>query len=196
MQALDCDYRDFESSQKTEADKTLLVKFHYKSVQDFPATSEAGRPIFKEREYINIRIPGQQDEVSRPAKIDDKQRFPRHYEAFKQRIEMPLEGTPLVEWPAINRSLADQLAFQGIKTVEQMAGLNDNNMGAVHGMQSLKQKAKDWLDSTKDDGVLSKLRDELVARDATISEQQAQLAAVMSRLEALEEVPKPSKKGK
>jgi len=196
MQALDVDYHDFDSGHQSEADKTLLVKFYHKSVQDFEETSVEGRPIFKEKEYINIRIPGQQDEVSRPAKYDDKQRFPRHYSAFQQRMEMPIEGTPLTEWPAITRSLADQLAFQGIKTVEQMSNLNDNNMGSLHGMQTLKQKAKDWLDSTKDDGVLSRLRDELSSRDALIETQQGQIAIMLSRIEALEEPPKSSKKVK
>lgn len=194
-QSADYDYHDFEPNQQSKGDETLLVKFYFKSVQNAEETAAEGRPMFKDKEYIDIRIPGQSDQVTRPAGQRDKLRFPRHYAAFQQRMEMPVDGTPLIEWPMVNRSLADQLAFQGIKTVEQMAELNDSLMGSVHGMQTLKQKARDWLEATKDDGVLSRLRDELVSRDSLIAEQQSQMSAMMARIEALEETPKP-KKGK
>jgi len=192
MQTAEFDHNDFNTGQQSKADESLLVKFYIKSVKDNDASSQEGRPIFKEREYIEITIPGSRDLVTRPARVEDKERFPRHYEAFQQRIEMPVEGTPLVEWPAINRSFADELAFLNIKTVEQLADLNDNSMNFM-GAQNWKAKAKDWLEATKDDGVLSQLRDELELRDVTISTQADQIADLVSRLDELEAAPKKGK---
>ena len=122
MAIADFNHEDFQSTQQQEQDSTLLVKFYIKAVADKTATAEQGRPIFREREYIDIRIPGSRDGAARPATFRDQQRFPKHYQAFKQRIDQPSEGTPLVEWGMISRSQAEELAFKNIKTVEQLAG--------------------------------------------------------------------------
>lgn len=187
MQTADFDYNDFASNQQSEADKKLLVKFYTKTVPDNDASAAEGRPMFKDKEYVDIRVPGARDGVGRPATPRDKQRFPQHYLAYKNRMEAPLEGTPLSEYPAISRSLADQLSFQNIKTVEQLADLNDSLMHTIPGAQNFKQKAKDWLESTKDDGVLSRMRDELSQRDLKIQEQGDQLAGLLKRLDAMEQ---------
>lgn len=172
MQTVDYNYEDFNSSNQNEADKTLLVKFYYLSIPDKDASAKEARPMFKEVEIVDIKVPGQRDGVARPATARDKARFPRHYQAFKQRMAAPIDGTPLTEWPAIGRSLADQLSFINIKTVEQLSELNDSSMHTIPGAQTLKQKAKDWLLATKDDAILANMRDELNKRDAVISGQQ------------------------
>ncbi len=186
MQTADFDHNDFNPQLQSEADKKLLVKFYSKSVPDNDASAREGRPMFKDKEYVDIRVPGARDGVGRPATPRDKQRFPMHYSAFQQRIEAPVDGTPLSEYPAISRSLAEQLSFQNIKTVEQLADLNDNLMHTIPGAQNFKQKAKDWLEATKDDGVLSRMRDELSQRDAKLDEQAGQIAGLLKRLDALE----------
>lgn len=196
-QTAEYDYTDFQDSKRDSADATLLVKFYYHPYKDLVASAAEGRPIFVDKEYIDIRVPGQRDSVNRRANARDKARFPRHYKAFKERIEMPIEGTPLAEWPAISRSLADELAFRNIKTVEQLAELNDNLMHNIHGAQNFKQKAKDWLLRAKDDSVIGKMRDELTARDVTIAEQAALLQGAIARIESLENPePEPTTKKK
>ena len=186
MQTAEYDVNDFTRSKQNEADKKLLVKFYVNSVQDKAESSKQGRPMFKDREYIDIRIPGQRDGVARPATPVDKLRFPDHYKAFQDRTEMPTEGTPLSEWPAISRSMADQLAFQNVKTVEQLSDINDNLLHLIKNVSSLKQKAKDWLEATKDDAILSRLRDELTLRDAKIDSQADLIEEMSKRLDALE----------
>jgi len=194
MQTADFNYEDFDPRNQNKADETLLVKFYLKSVPDQPATLVEGRPMFKDIEIVDIRVPGHRDGVARPATPRDKQRFPRHYAAFKNRTEAPTEGTPLTEWGAISRSLADQLAFINVKTVEQLASLNESDMGGLHGMVGFKQKAKDWLEYTKDDAIVAKLRDEITERDDKIVELTGNLESLLARVEELE---KPAeKKGK
>ena len=82
MQA-DINHEDFLQTHQSEQDEKLLVKFYYKTVKDVGASEEQRRPVFKEREYIDIRIPGSRGTgAARPATLRDRKRFPRHYAAF------------------------------------------------------------------------------------------------------------------
>lgn len=175
METYETDHNIF-SQQQNEADKALLVRFLTKSIQDKTQSAKEGRPIFREKEYIEIRFPGNRtDAVARPATEADKARFPEHYKAFKNRIEMPEIGTPLSEWPAISRSQAEELSFYNIKTVEQLASVNDQQGQKFMGFQGLRQKAKEFLELSKSVVEASQLRDELKQRDDLIAKMQAQL---------------------
>ena len=144
MQTADFNHNDF--SNTTEADKSLMVKFFYKNVQNKMESQKQGRPIFKEKTYIEIRIAGQRDaQACRPATHSDKQRFAAHFEAFEKRVEPPTEGTPLAEWALITRTQAEELSFLHIKTVEQLATVKDGNMQNFMGGYSLREKAAKWL---------------------------------------------------
>lgn len=182
MAIAEYDYADFESSQQTEQDAKLLVKFYTKSRQDRAASEEQGRPVFKDTEYIDIRIPGSRDGAARPATPRDKQRFPKHYAAFKQRIELPEEGTPLTEWGGVTRSLAEELAFGNVKTVEQLADIPDNLAGQMRGGQGLKAKASQWLARCKKDVSLEQLEGELAIRDKALDTMQEQIADLQRQL--------------
>lgn len=144
----DVNYEDFTTGQESAQDALLMVRFYLKPREDKAATLKEGRPIFTDREYVEIRVPGKRDaQVCRPATRRDKSRFPRHYEAFKNRTKEPETGTPLAEWPQINRSQVEMLAFIGIKTVEQLSNASDTNIATKMGGFGLKQRAKDWLGS-------------------------------------------------
>ena len=174
-------HEDFTS---TRVDEQLLVRFFHKGRQDAAATKAEGRPIFREVEYVEIRVPGQRDvQACRPATYADKQRFPLHYEKFKQRIEAPVDGTPLAEWPHISRSQAEELSFMNVKTVEQLANLNDNFASRLHGGHSLKRRAGEWLqeaDTTK-----------LIAEKAALEKRLADMEAKMNDLLAAK-TPEPA----
>jgi len=176
MSIAEFDHEDFDQTRQAEQDEKLLVKFYYKSVQDQTASREQNRAVFKECEYIDIRIPGARGTgAARRATHRDKQRFPKHYAAFKQRIEMPLEGTPLTEWPVISRAFAEELSFMGVKTVEQLANMADGNASQMMGGQSFKAKAVAWLERAKKDVTLDQMEVELAKRDTLLAEMQAQL---------------------
>lgn len=179
MAIAEYDYADFENGKQAEQDAKLLVKFFVKTKEDVTKSAEQGRPVFKELEYIDIQIPGNRGSgIKRPATFKDKQRFPKHYAAFKQRIELPQEGTPLTEWPVISRSLAEEMAFHGVKTVEHMADMADNIASSFMGGQSFKAKANEWLERAKKDVTQSQMEVELAKRDA-------QIAALSAKLDAL-----------
>lgn len=159
-------------------DEQLLVRFFLKPRQDPRATEEQGRPVFVDATYIEIRIPGSRDAVARPAKPQDIARFPKHYEAFKNRTAEPETGTPLVEWPLITRSMAEELSFYNVKTVEQLVAMSDQNASKFMGINMLKQKAKEYLGDAAEKADAKKLETELAKRDKEIEELKAAVKAL------------------
>jgi hypothetical protein len=147
MQTAEYNHNDF--SNTAEADKALMVKFFYKNVENKMESQAQGRPVFKEKTYIEIRIAGQRDaQACRPVTHSDKQRFPAHYEAFEKRMEPPADGMPLLEWSLITRSQAEELSFLHIKTVEQLAMVKDGNIQNFMGGYALREKAVKWLETS------------------------------------------------
>ncbi len=190
METAEFDVHSFENKAQSDEDKKLLVKFFMKPRKDNAATIAEGRPIFKDAEYIDIKIPGDRTGgVCRPASFADKQRFPDHYRMFKDRIDIPLEGTPLGEWPLITRSLAEELAFHNVKTVEHLAGMADVNISKFMGLGNLKAKAVTWLAKAGEEAKVHQLQDELAERDERIASLEAKVEQILSAGSAAEVQP-------
>ena len=173
MQQAEFNHNDFADT--AEADKSLMVKFFYKERPDSAKSEELGRPVFKEVAYIELRVAGQRDvQACRPATVADKQRFPRHFDAFERRVEAPTEGMPLSEWPQITRTQAEELAFLNVKTVEQMATVKDSNISNMMGGYSLREKAQKWLE-VNDKQSVDREKEELRGQVAELQAQMRQL---------------------
>ena len=172
---------DFDQRNQSIMDESLLVRFIIKPRQDHAASKEAGRPVYKDTEYVEIRTPGSRDAICRPAGAGDIARFPKHYEAFKARVSQDVvSGTPLTEWPVISRSQAEELAFFNVKTVEQLIAMSDQNASQFMGINTLKAKAKAWLEVATEDRKAAELQAELKKRDDEINE----LRAMVNELKA------------
>ena len=185
MPTADFDHTLFEQGN-TKGDEQLLVKFFIKPVKNAKKSLDEGRPIFDDIECIDIRVAGSRNgHVCRPARFNDKNRFPKHYAAFKNRSEAPLEGTPLIEWAVVTRSQAEELAFFNVKTVEQLAHMADTQAQKFMGINSLRQKAKDWLKEAKENAPALKLAEELRVRDEQFKELQAKFDRMVETLEEL-----------
>ncbi len=188
MQTADFDVHSFEQSAQSEEDKKLLVKFFMRPRPDAAATIAEGRPIFHDIEYVDIKIPGDRTGgACRPATHRDKQRFAEHYRLFKQRIEVPIDGTPLAEWPLVTRSLAEELAFHNVKTVEHLATMADVNVGKFMGLGVLKAKAVKWLEQSSEESKVHALQEQLAERDERIDRLEEQ----MEKMLAMQAPPEP-----
>lgn len=207
-QIADFDVADFDQGNQQAGDEQLLVKFFVKPRPDKAATLEEGRPVFKDVEYVDIKIPGNRTGgACRPASPADKLRFARHYAAFQQRMEAPLEGTPLAEWPMVTRSQVEELAFHNIKTVEHLAELSDTHASNFMGINALKTKAKQWLEQAAGAAPAAKLQAELAERDERIATMQKQIdhliaasstdtPSLTSELDEPEAAPKPKRRSR
>lgn len=186
-------YRDFENGAQSTLDESLLVKFFLKDREDKAKSLTEGRPIFKEVEYIDIRIAGSKDGgACRPATHHDRQRFPRHYAAFQQRIELPTEGTPLAEWPLMQRRQVEELSFHNVKTVEQLVAMSDSNAAQFMGINALKKKAIAWLehaDETARINEIEQLKTDNETKENRITELENLLISMSERLDKVEGSP-------
>ena len=183
MPIADLNPDDFMSRNQNRMDEGLLVKFYIKPLKDDEETIKQGRPIFKEVEYVDIKIPGNRlSGAVRPATTADIERFPRHYAAFKNRVTDELvEGTLLSEWPLMSRSMVEQLAFFNVKTVEQLASMTDGNAQKFQGINGFKTKAKEWLKVAKEGKAAADLAQELEKRDQQIEMLTAQVNKLMEQ---------------
>ena len=183
MLTADLNPDDFKARNQSKLDEGLLVKFFIKPLQDDEETKKQGRPIFKDVEYVDIKIPGDRlGGIARPARQADIERFPRHYEAFKSRTKNEyIEGTLLAEWPLMSRSMVEQLAFFNVRTVEQLVAMSDGNAQQFMGINKMKAKAKEWLKIAKEGKAAADMAAELDKRDDEINQLKAQMAELMAK---------------
>jgi len=190
MQTAQFDHQDFEPNAQSKLDESLLVKFFTQQREDKTASLKEGRPIFKDVEYIDIKVPGNRSGgACRPAQYRDKQHFPRHYAAFQQRKEMPLEGTPLAEWPLMSRRQVEELAFNNIKTVEHLVAMSDSDTAKFMGMNTLRRKAKMWLDNTDKTARINEIESLKTAnteKDEKILTLESQMLNLMERFDKMD----------
>lgn len=168
-------------------DDKLAVRFFMQPIQDELQSIEAGRPVFRDVEYIEIGIPGDKLLIQiHPVTAEDRRRFPREWAAFGQDAAGGGSiGTPLTEWGGITRSQAEELAYFRVRTVEQLASLADANALNLGPIQALKRRAQDFIEKAKSDAPFEKLRAEKAEADERLAALESQLhkqAAAIARL--------------
>lgn len=116
---------------------------------EFKAESEKeGRPVFKEIPFIRIQHPGDRNNVLETKVTEHyKKRFPREWQEFESRGANAVVGTPLSQWPQITKSHVKEAEYFGIRTVEQLAAVNDGAIQKIGmGWRELRSKAQAYLD--------------------------------------------------
>lgn len=144
-------------------DSRLVVIFYVRSVRNEAKTREIGAPYHDNMTFVKIHEPGERlSIVDRPARDDDKQRFPTQWGKFLQNREQVPEGTPLELLFPNNAALADNLKSQGVYTVQQLANLSANAIDNIGmGGQEWKNMANKYLSSANDGVAFHELKAEL-----------------------------------
>ena len=139
------------NNSRFQGDEYLKVEFSVQAKQNRTKSAEAGRPIFEDTLYIKIFQPGNKDSIiHRAATALDKKRFAEILKAYEARsTDEYIEGTLLESWPAITRAQCEELRYMNIRTVEQLANVSDSNAQGFMGFQTLKQKAKKFLETSE-----------------------------------------------
>jgi uncharacterized coiled-coil protein SlyX len=191
------DYVSEDLSEAHDADRSLVVRFTMEARPDHEKSAEAGRAVYRDREYISILIPGDKTlSVFRPTIPSDKNRFPRQYAAFKNSQGEAVIGTPLIGWPQVTEAQRKELEYFNIRTVEALANVADGFASNMMGVQALKQAAQKFIAQSKDSAIVNKLNTELAQRDtllATMQEQMASMAEKLAALEAGDKTPKDTR---
>jgi hypothetical protein len=166
--------------------------FYVEPVENTFRSKAEGRACYDEIEFVKLLIPG--DRNNCPVKRvddEDRARWPKQYEAFKAGLEPPIDGTPLTEWPPINKSQVLELAYFNVKTVEQLAGVHDGQIQNLPmGTRDLRSQAIAWVEVAANGSgplaALVKRADDAEADNGLLRQQMAEMAA---RLDAMEKKP-------
>jgi len=170
-------------------DDRLWVRFEMVPVEDPEKTKEAGRTICVDVPHVEIRTPGDRDNVLYRAMTElDKQRFRKRYEEWmKTQTDEPMEGTPLSEVPIFKRREVEECRYMNIYTLEQLAGMSDTHIKKDRGLFGYREKARSYLDVSLRGKEASKLQAEKEALDnkfQALTAASAEQAALIKQLQA------------
>jgi len=193
-------------SDEQNADSRLAVKFYKRAVKLEHETNEAGRPIYKDYDFVRIMVAGDNlTEIDTYAQESHKQRFPRQWLQYQasQDSSSEIHGTPIEQWPLISQSQAQELRAIKFLTVESVANASDlqlQRIGMIAGMSphSFRDKAKSFLnlatesaEAAKRAEEINQLKQELAQKaeenakikaetDAKLAQMQEQMAAILA----------------
>ena len=159
----------------------LRGEFFMDTVKNVRASLEAGREIFGEVERVRIIIPGAIASIVVKNVTDEhRERWPEAYRAFRAGQEPALAGTPLEEWPVLNKAMVAELKHLQIRTVEELAGLSDIAVQHIGmGGQVLRERARVWLDDAQHEALTNRYlheNDQLRGEIAALKNQVEQLS--------------------
>jgi hypothetical protein len=166
-------------------DGKLFVQFYRKPVLNAAKSTEAGRAIYEERDFIKIMVPGDKlNIIDRQVNELDAARFAARYEKWKLGQGNAVEGTPLSSMPKMTPTKVEEYRYFGIHTVEQLAQANDNVGKNFFSFNEDKRAAKAFVELAKGNAPLEKMNEELKSRDSKIEELQAQIEAITKMMSA------------
>lgn len=180
------DTPDFDAA--ADKNDNARPRFYSKPMKNNFRSETEGRPVFEDKEFVEILVPGDRKTVvDTLVKDEHKRRWPREYAAFKAGQEIPTEGTPLEEWPQITRSQVEELRFGHIRTVEQLASLPDNALNSTvpMGGYPLREKAQRWLEAQKGNAQTEVLAAESARKDEIIADLKRQHADLSEKVDRL-----------
>lgn len=173
-------------------DAALSVRFYSKPVQNHSASTEQGRPIFADIDYVQIFTPGNQlNIIDAPATESHKARFPRHWAHYQNTKGGDTGiGTPLNEWPMITAAQAEELKALKFFTVESVAHASDaqiENIGMCGGMapHSFRARALAYLTAASDSAFPQKQAEEIEKLRIENTAHQAEMAELRKMVESL-----------
>jgi hypothetical protein len=161
---------------------TARPRFYMQAVENKAKSTLEGRPVFDEREMVEIRIPGDRLATHVNYVLDEhRQRWPDHYAAFKRGEARAASGTPLEHWPPMTTGRVATLKALGILSVEELANLPDNMLGSLGmGARELRDQARAYLAAAQDGAATSRQAAENAELRAHMLRMQQQMEALMA----------------
>jgi hypothetical protein len=179
-------YNDAGGPQyNAQDDEKLFVKFYMGTIKNEERTAQAGHPVFDDVPFIKVLVPGARDGIDTIADANYQRRFSTLWQQFKANLEQVHSGMPLKEWPAITRSVCEELLHMNVTTVEQLADLSDTYAQKIMGFYDLKRKAAIYLASAKDSAISQQLSEVNKAQAERITALEGEIARLSAAFEAL-----------
>lgn len=169
-------------------DDKLFVEFFRKPKLHPGKSTEAGRAVYEEVDYIRVFVPGDKSSViERPVTQMDAERFADRYNKWKAGQEDAVVGTPLTALPGMSPAKVEEYKYFKIMTVEQLADANDGLGQKFMGFHQDKARAKAFMEVAANNAPIERMNEELQKRDAEIEN-------LRTMVEALQAQAKPAKR--
>ena len=174
-----------------------FVTFEQRAVEDRNATIAAGGLVMRDVDYVIVRQVGCKDTVEKEAEgwlVDIEKaamqgtypgewvrHFREKYQAFKAGQAEPELGLSVRQWPSLSKAQAENCMAAGVRTVEDVANMNEPTMQRV-GMGARELKAKAYLESRD----ANKAAEQITALQAQLNDRDTRIETLETRLAALE----------
>ena len=176
-----------------------FVVFEQRPVEDRNATIEAGGIVMRDVDYVIVRQVGCKDTFEKEAiewlaDIDRAaangsypaewaKHFREKFNAYKAGQSEPELGLSVRQWPSLSKSQVENLLAAGVRTVEDVASMNEPTMQRVGmGSRELKSKAKTYLETREG----NKAAERIAALEAALENAKTRNESLEARLAALE----------
>lgn len=177
------DTAEFSSDafEKQNDNSGVYARFYLEAVRNEAKSAEEGRPIFEDREFVEIIAAGNSTNiVVKPVRLNEIRRFPKEYAKFKDGEKDQLIGTPLGEIPWMTKSMVEELNHLKVRTLEHLAVLNDDICGRYAGLYEAKRKAGIWLQAAKEAQPFTRLEAENLELRERLSGMESQMAELIA----------------
>ena len=201
---------EFETEGMIKGPDGTILRFFYDTARNEAASAAEGRPIFDSLLFVDVITPGQKastprfeieriwaEQSRKHLNLTEPSRKSFRYEGFREQIEKfkadekasDMAGTPLKEWPRIDRALAASMAAVNVYTVEQLAGISDQNLTYLGmGGRELREAARAFLQASDTQqaerlaGTVETQRIEMESMQASLREAHEQMAALKDQM--------------
>lgn len=184
------------------------VSFETRAVEDRNATIETGHFVAKDVIFAIVTPAGSRDKLEKEAEawIKDlrdavsQDRFPSSWfdayekklQIYKETQEVPEDGTPIMNWPALSPAQVRTILSANVRTIEDLAEANEATMARIGmGARALKEKALAWLSAAEGPGKVSA---ELHALRTSVEEMTNRVQVLESQKSELESALASAKK--
>jgi len=144
-------------------DKNQNVMFYTRPVRNEQASRDANRPVFENIDYVIMHHPGEANtqKIDRPARQEDKERFPRQWNNYVHKRTQVPEGTPVDILFPNSPAIAETCKACGVFTIEQLRSISAHGLATLGmGGQEWQNRAKQFLDSANNGEAFHKLQRE------------------------------------
>ncbi len=167
----------------------VFARFYKGQKLDGAASQEAGRPVHKAVDMVEIRQLGEKDSVIHEVNELYKQKYARAWQAYSAGMEQIADGTPLALLFPANPEVVETLKGYHVYTVEALVKIPDSTV-SIPFLSDFKKKAEAYLDTAEKGKGYHALEAKLEAAELKNIENEDLIKTLSERLTALE------KKGK
>lgn len=176
----------------TDMQPRPFVEFFEDAVLNESRSAELGHAAYDSVEMVRIVFPGDKfTQAELKVKPEHREEYAREYALFKAGQEQVPEGTPITEWPAIDKGWSQTLKAAQVFTVEQLASVDDGRLnGLGMGARDLREKARRFVKLAEGSAPMeaqARVIEQLQAQQAIDREMIAALKAQVDRLTPLAE---------